>query len=172
MLSGNVRESMEDSSEWFAWSNFENPHPPYLMAHLQKRRPAEYAIKWGVVWRKKPLSSTKTRDVHSLLWHTNPNSDGMRNPDFDATRTNFVWDGGGPHFKWCVKIILTTPTPHILQKKMPQKYAIQWGSIWNKSRLKSRDFYRKYGIRTPKIWHMHPPFYAIWTVFIGGGGGL
>ena len=41
-----------------------------------------------------------------------------------------------------------------------------------KSRLKSRDFYRKYGIRTPKIWHTNPlpPFYAIWTVSIVGGG--
>ena len=53
---------------------------------------------------------------------------------------------------------------------MPPKYAIQRGSVWHKSRLESRDFYRKmaygpsfYGIRTP-------PFYAIWTVFIWGLG--
>ena len=52
---------------------------------------------------------------------------------------------------------------------MPPKYAIWWGSVWHKSRLESRDFYRKYGIRTPKIWHMNPPFYATWTVFVGVG---
>ena len=46
-----------------------------------------------------------------------------------------------------MKVILTTPTPHVLQN-MPPKYAIQLGSIWHKSRLKWRDFYRKYGIRT------------------------
>ena len=31
---------------------------------------------------------------------------------------------------------------------MPPKYAIQWGSVRHRSPLKSRDFYRKYGIRT------------------------
>ena len=44
----------------------------------------------------------------------------------------------------CLEITLTTPTPHLCQKNMPPKYAIQWGSVWHKSRLKSRDFHRKY----------------------------
>ena len=61
------------------------------------------------------------------------------------------------------------PHPPYLQN-MPPKYAIQWGFIWHKSRLESRDFYRKYGIQTPLLWHTNPPFYAIWTVFYWGWG--
>ena len=45
------------------------------------------------------------------------------------------------------------PHPPYLQKNMPPKYAIQRGSVWHKSRLKSRGF-------LPKIWHMDPPFMA------------
>ena len=48
--------------------------------------------------------------------------------------------------------------PPTFAKNAPPKYAIQWGSVWHKSRWKSRDFYRKCGIRTPKIWHTDPPF--------------
>ena len=53
---------------------------------------------------------------------------------------------------------------------MPQKYAIQWGSVWHESRLKSRDFYRKYGIRTPKIWHTNPPPFMPYEPFLLGLG--
>ena len=41
---------------------------------------------------------------------------------------------------------------------MPPKYAVQCVSVWHKSRLKSRGFLQKYGIRTPKMWHTNPPF--------------
>ena len=67
-----------------------------------------------------------------------------------------------------LKIILTTPTPHICKKYAPKICAIQWGSVWHKSRLKSRDFYRKYGIRTPKIWHMNPPLLCHMNRFYWG----
>ena len=41
---------------------------------------------------------------------------------------------------------------------MPPKYAIQWGSVWHKSRLKSRAFIRKYGIQNLCITDvMRPP---------------
>ena len=53
---------------------------------------------------------------------------------------------------------------------MPPKYAIQRGSVWHKSRLESRDFYRKYGIRTPFLWHTTSPFYAIYEPFLLGVG--
>ena len=58
------------------------------------------------------------------------------------------------------KIISPPPTPLFAKKN-----AKQLGSVWHKSPLKSRDFYRKYGIQTPKKWHATPPpFYAISTV--------
>ena len=53
---------------------------------------------------------------------------------------------------------------------MPQKYAIQWGSIWHKSRLKSRDFYRKYGIQTQLLWHTNPPLLCHMHRFYWGWG--
>ena len=80
---------------------------------------------------------------------------------------------GGKTRKPELKIILTTPHPPYLPKNMLPKYAIQWGSVSHKSWLEPRDFYRKYGIRTPPpfIWHTNPPSYAIYIyVFIGGGG--
>ena len=50
-----------------------------------------------------------------------------------------------------------------LKKKCPQKYAIQWGSLWHKSPSISRDFYGKYGIwtqtygiRTPTLMPFEP----------------
>ena len=63
------------------------------------------------------------------------------------------------------------PHPPYLQKICPPKYAIQWGSVWHKSRLKSRDFYRKYwhtttpnfyGIRTPPLLCHMNRFYWGW----------
>ena len=53
---------------------------------------------------------------------------------------------------------------------MPPKYAIQWGSVWHKSRLRFRDFYRKSGIRTPKIWHTKPPLLCHMNRFYWGWG--
>ena len=51
--------------------------------------------------------------------------------------------------------------------------------VWRKNPLKWRDFHREYGAQTDfmayklrLLWHTNPDFYAIWTVFIGGGGGL
>ena len=40
------------------------------------------------------------------------------------------------------------------------------GSVWHKSRLKSRDFYRKSGIRTPIIWHTDPPPFMPYAPFL------
>ena len=62
------------------------------------------------------------------------------------------------------------PHPPYLQKNTPPKYAIQQGSVWRKSRLNSRDFYRKYGIRTPKIWHTDPPPFMPYEPFLLGVG--
>ena len=64
------------------------------------------------------------------------------------------------------------PHPPYLQKNAPPKHAIRWGSVWHKSPLKSRDFYRKYGIWTPKKMAYKPPLLCHMNVFIGGGGGL
>ena len=58
-----------------------------------------------------------------------------------------------------MKIILT-PHPHICKKICSQNMPYNGGLYGIKS-VKSRDFYRKYGIRTPKIWHTNHPFYAI-----------
>ena len=86
------------------------------------------------------------------------------NPLHSHSLANFVANFGTS------EIILTTPTSHIC-RICPPKYAIQWGSVWHKSRLKSSDFNRKYGtrtqnygIRTPRLCHM--------SRFWGGGGGL
>ena len=88
-----------------------------------------------------------------IFWFTSSNMLSCKWHEFHSEQKGFL----------CVctivtvlNTILTTPTPHIC-KNMPPKYAIQWGSVWHKSRLKSREFYRKYGIRTPKIWHTKPP---------------
>ena len=59
-----------------------------------------------------------------------------------------IFTGFPPDFNWMLTGFYHPP---YLQKNMPQKYAIQWGSMWHKSPLKSRDLYRKYGIRTLKI---------------------
>ena len=71
------------------------------------------------------------------------------------------------------------PTPHI-SKKDAHKYAIKWGAVLRKTPLEWRDFHTEYGAQTPTfmayelrlLWHTNPNFYAIWTFFIGGGGGL
>ena len=38
--------------------------------------------------------------------------------------------------------------------------------------VKIKGFLQKIWHADPKIWYTNPPFYAIRTVFIGGGGGL
>ena len=68
-----------------------------------------------------------------------------------------------------MRINLTTPTPHICKKYAP-KYAIQWGFVWHKSWLKSRDFYRKYGIRSQLLWHTNPPLLCHMNRFLLGVG--
>ena len=74
--------------------------------------------------------------------------------------------GGG----WC-EIILTTGDPH---PPYSQKYAPRichtMGSVWHKSQLKSKDFYRKYGIRTPKLWHTNPSLLCHMNRFYSGWG--
>ena len=56
-----------------------------------------------------------------------------------------------------------------------QTVVVQKKRLWLKTTLttpyfKSREFYRKKGIWTPKIRHTNPPpFYAIWTVFMEVG---
>ena len=76
----------------------------------------------------------------------------MHSTCFCSTRWKYFWP----------------PPPTIFAKNMPQKYAIQWGSVWHKSRLESRDFYRKCGLRTPpSMAYEPPPFYAICTVLLG-----
>ena len=61
------------------------------------------------------------------------------------------------------------PHPRYLQRNMPAKYAIQWGSIWHQSRWKVKGFLQR-------IWHMDPPKYGIRTPLVchmnRGGGGL
>ena len=54
-----------------------------------------------------------------------------------------------------MKTILTTPT---FAKNMPQTYAMQRGSVWHRSPLNLRDFYRKYGMRTRTYGMRTPPF--------------
>ena len=72
------------------------------------------------------------------------------------------------HQTW--KIFSWPPPPPIFAKKMPPEYAIQWGSVWHKSQLKTRDCYRKcgiwtprYGIQTPLLCHMNR-FYWGWSI--------
>ena len=67
-----------------------------------------------------------------------------------------------------MKAILTTPTPHICKTYAP-KYTIQWGSVWHKSSSESRDFYRKYGIRTPKYGIRTPSFMPYEPFLLGVG---
>ena len=76
-----------------------------------------------------------------------------------------------PSLKLFVRIILTTPTPHICNK-YPHNMPYNRGSVWHKRPLKSRDFYREYGIRTQKYGIRTPPFHAMWTALLGGAGGL
>ena len=61
-----------------------------------------------------------------------------------------------------LKTILTTPTPHICKKDAPK-------IVWHKSRLTSREFYRKYGIRTQKYGIRTPPFMPYEPFLLGVG---
>ena len=53
---------------------------------------------------------------------------------------------------------------------MPPKYVIQWGPVWHKSRLELRDFYRKYGKRTPPFMAYEPPPFMPCEPFLLGVG--
>ena len=53
---------------------------------------------------------------------------------------------------------------------MPPKYAIQWGSVWHKSRLESRDLDGKYGIQTPLFMAYEPPLFMPYEPFLLGVG--
>ena len=55
---------------------------------------------------------------------------------------------------------------------MPPKHAIQWGSVWHKNWLKSRDLYRNmaygpqtYGMRTPPFMPYEPFLLGVEVVF-------
>ena len=82
-----------------------------------------------------------------------------------------------PHLLWgYLKIILTTPTPHI-SKNMTPKYAIKWGVVWRTNPLKWRDFHREcgartdfHGIRTPTFMaYETPPFMPNEPFLLGVG---
>ena len=77
-----------------------------------------------------------------------------------------------------MKTISTTPTP-ILAKMPPQNMLSNEGSYgvkipWNKGtftqKMVHEPTFMAYELRL--LWHASPNFYAIWAVFIGGGGGL
>ena len=103
----------------------------------------------------------------TLVWQQNSssapnfakfrNSGACRNRTKSIFITTSIWKQFWP------------PPPSIFAKNMPPKYAIQWGSVWHKSRLKSRDFYRKYGIRTQKYGIRTPPFMPYEPFLLGVG---
>ena len=62
------------------------------------------------------------------------------------------------------------PHPPYLQKNMPPKYAIQWGSVRHKSRFKIKRFLQKIWHTEPKIWHTNPPFLCPMNRFYWGWG--
>ena len=75
--------------------------------------------------------------------------------------------------KWGdAKIFLTTRTPHINKKYAPE--------IWHKRISQNKGTFTENVVHEPTfmayelrlLWHTNPDFYAIWTVFVGGGGGL
>ena len=70
------------------------------------------------------------------------------------------------------KIILTTTPPPIFAKKYDPKICHTMGSVWHKSRLESRHFYRKHGIRTPLFmaYETPPPLLCHMNRFYGGWG--
>ena len=76
-----------------------------------------------------------------------------------------------------LKKILTTPTPHISKKYAPKIWHKTGGSYgieipWNKGisteNVVHEPTFTPYELRL--LWHTDPPFYAIWTVFMGGWG--
>ena len=48
------------------------------------------------------------------------------------------------------------PHPPHLQKKCPQNMPYNGGPVWHRSPLRSRDLYRKYGVRTQRMAYKHP----------------
>ena len=61
------------------------------------------------------------------------------------------------------------PHPSYSQKICPQIRHTR-GGPWHKSRSQSRDFYRKYGIRTQLLWHTNPPPFMQYEPFLSGVG--
>ena len=66
-----------------------------------------------------------------------------------------------------LKTNLTTPTPMFVKNLLP-KYAIQWG-LYGIQVPQNEGISRENMAYGPKTM---PPLYAVWTSFIGGGGGL
>ena len=74
------------------------------------------------------------------------------------------------------EVILTTPTPHIGKKYDPKICHKMRGRMAYKS-LEMKGFSQRMWCTNRLLWHTNwllwhtkPPFYAIWTVFIGDGG--
>ena len=63
------------------------------------------------------------------------------------------------------------PHPIFAKEKVPPRYAIQWRSVWHKSPLRSRDFYRKYGMWAQNMAY-EPHHFMPCEPFYWGEGGL
>ena len=135
-----------------------------LLISLSPLRRKKWLVLWqrGVLWRqcwrhRQPLQKHSCRYI-------------------EASRTVFtepVFLKHWPPHSWLeikeMKLLLTTPTPHICKKNMPPKDAIQWGSVWHRSRLKSRDFYRNMAYGPPKYGIRPPPFMPYEPFLLGVG---
>ena len=64
------------------------------------------------------------------------------------------------------------PPPIFAKKNAPNKYAVQWRSVWHKSPLQPRHSTEKMAYGPQNMAYEKPPFCATRTVFVGGGGGL
>ena len=70
------------------------------------------------------------------------------------------------------------PTPHMSKKYAPKichKWGVVWRKIpWNKRTLTENMVHEPtfMAYKLQLLWRTNPDFSAIWTVFIGGGGGL
>ena len=78
----------------------------------------------------RPAIQAKSFGARLLPWLSQPGPEALAAHFSDVTLSRLRNENTSDH-----------PHPPYLQKNMPQKYAIRWGSVWHKSRLKSRGFY-------------------------------